>query len=242
MSKEASTSSKIAVVDDDADLRASIEDYLRVMGFEVWGVGSAEAFYRRYLVEPVGVVILDIGLPGEDGYSVAQHLKELPNLAVVIVSGRDQMADRLAGLRAGADRYLVKPIELEELAANLEALCRRFPANPIERPSPEEAGGNWLLDTQDWQLTAPDGNRLKLTPREFTLLKLLFMAPGQTVGRQAIADSLFGSRILTRNDRLDVMMARFRKRAMEAFGQPIPIKTVPQSGYAFTAPAVMDQA
>ncbi len=231
----------IAIVEDDADLLANMEEYLRMVGFDVWGVPSAEAFYRRYLVSPVDVVILDIGLPGEDGLSVARHLKGLPHLAVIIISGRDQSVDRVAGLRAGADRYLVKPINLEELAANIEAICRRHPARMADEPSPSLSGDRWLLDAQAWQLTAPDGKTLKLTAREFTLVKLLFMAQGQTVGRDAIADSIYGSRILTRNERLDVLVARLRKKAVTAFDRPLPIKTIPQTGYLFSAPAVLDQ-
>ena len=149
---------------------------MQASGYPVWGVGSAEAFYKRYLFDPVELLILDIGLPGEDGISVAQHLRELPQLTVIIVSARNAVDDRLAGLRAGADRYLVKPVDFAELVANIETIDRR---SPVAVCNQEE--------------------------------------------------------MLSAQKRLDVMLTRLRKKALLTFGQDLPIKTVPQVGYVFTA-------
>ena len=102
---------RIAIIEDDPDLRDTMVDYLQSEGYPAWGVESAEFFYRRYAVEKIDIVIVDIGLPGEDGLSVTAHLHGLPELAVIIVSARGTLDDRLAGLRAGADRYLVKPVD-----------------------------------------------------------------------------------------------------------------------------------
>lgn len=236
---------RVAVVEDDADLRDNMLEYLQVQGYPAWGVGNAEDFYRRFAVDVVDVVVLDIGLPGEDGISAARHLRELPNLMVIIVSARDALEDRLAGLKAGADRYLVKPVDLAELIANIEAVGRR-PAHPatisatgrIQEEKPKAV--LWRLAKQGWRLTGPDGKVLGLTAREFLLLKCLFEANGETVPRKLIADKIIGTRIFNSDERLDVMLARLRKKCATTLGQPLPVKTAHQVGYAFTAPAVIE--
>lgn len=233
---------RVAVVEDDADLRDNMLEYLQVQGYPVWGVGNAEDFYRRFAVDVVDVVVLDIGLPGEDGISAARHLRELPNLMVIIVSARDALEDRLAGLKAGADRYLVKPVDLAELVANIEAVGRR-PATisamgRIQEEKPKTV--LWRLAKQGWRLTGPDGKVLGLTAREFLLLKCLFEANGETVPRKLIADKIIGARVFNSDERLDVMLARLRKKCAATLGQPLPVKTAHQVGYAFTAPAVIE--
>lgn len=233
-------SARVAVVEDDGDLRDSMLDYLKAQGYPCWGVGSVEEFYRQSAIDAVNVVVLDVGLPGEDGISAARHLHELPNLTIIIVSARDATDDRLAGLRAGADRYLVKPVDLAELVANIEAASRKhalqarsFATNQVRADSP------WCL-RQDWRLVGPDGKSIALTAREFLFLKWLFGAKGETVSRVRIAEEIIGSRIVNSGERLDVMLARLRKKCMTALGQSLPVKTVHQVGYAFTAPAVIE--
>ena len=236
---------RIAVVEDDTDLLDTMLEYLKIQGYPAWGVCNAEDFYRRFAADAVDVVVLDIGLPGEDGISVARHLRELPNLTVIIVSARDALNDRLAGLKAGADRYLVKPVDLAELVANIEAVGRR-PAHPasnsamgkIQEEKPKT--GLWRLAKQDWRLIGPDEKALDLTAREFFLLTCLFEAKGETVSKRLIADKIIGPHIFNSDERLDVMLARLRKKCLTTLGQPLPIKTVHQVGYAFTAPAVIE--
>lgn len=236
---------RIAVVEDDADLLNTMLEYLQIQGYPAWGVRNAEDFYRRFTVDVVDVVVLDIGLPGEDGISAARHLRELPNLTIIIVSARDALDDRLAGLKAGADRYLVKPVDLAELVANIEAVGRR-PAHPAALPAAERIregapqAGLWRLAKQGWRLTGPDGKALGLTAREFLLLKCLFEANGETVPRKVIADKIIGTRIFNSDERLDVMLARLRKKCAATLGQPLPVKTAHQVGYAFTAPVVIE--
>lgn len=236
---------RIAVVEDDADLLDTTLEYLKAQGYPAWGVGSVEEFYRRFAVDIVDVVVLDIGLPGEDGISAARHLHELPNLTVIIASARDAMDDRLAGLKAGADRYLVKPVNLAELVANIEAVGRR-PAYPAASSATGQTreekpkDGIWHLAKQGWRLTGPDGKTLDLTAREFLLLKCLFEANGETVSKKEIADKIIGTRIFNSYERVDVMLARLRKKCMATLGKPLPVKTAHQVGYAFTALAVIE--
>lgn len=236
---------RIAIVEDDLDLLDTMLEYLKIQGYPAWGARNAEDFYRRFAADAVDVVVLDIGLPGEDGISVASHLHDLPNLTIIIVSARDALVDRLAGLKAGANRYLIKPVDLAELVANIEAVGRR----PTSLASTATSGqiqdvnpiaGPWRIAKQDWCLIAPHGKTLDLTGREFLLLKCLFDAKGETVSKKVIADKIIGPRIYNSDERLDVMLARLRKKCRNTFGQPLPIKTMHQVGYAFTAPAVIE--
>lgn len=235
---------RIVVVEDDPIQLLGLLDYLHLVGYPAWGADCSEVLYKGLLVNPVDVIILDIGLPGEDGLTIAQHLRGLPSLAIIILSARATLDDRIAGLAIGADRYLVKPIDLAELVANIEAVTRSqsfiatAPIEPvIEALKPSTT---WHLNSQHWTLTSPRGTMLQLTDREFRVLLILMTDQGQTVKKRDIADLVIGSRILNSNERLDVLLARLRKKAGTLLEDPLPIKTAYQIGYAFTAPAEID--
>lgn len=238
---------RIAIVEDDPDQLNSVVDYLSDSGYPVWGSLSAEAFYRRFLVDPADVVVLDVGLPGDDGLSVAALLKSRPEVAVIMLSARDALSDRLAGLRAGADRYLVKPVNLMELAANINAAANRLDlqhSGADRRPvadmlAPQQS---WLLALRDWVLTSPSGRTVHLTTHEFLFLKRLVHEQGQPVRKRQLIDELFGARAHNGTERLNLMVARLRKKASEALGEPLPVKTLHQIGYAFTSRATVYQA
>jgi DNA-binding response OmpR family regulator len=235
---------RIVVVEDDPVQLLGLIDYLHLLGYPAWGADCSEVLYKGLLINPVDVIILDIGLPGEDGLTIAQHLRELPNIAIIILSARATLDDRIAGLAIGADRYLVKPIDLAELVANIEAVTRSqnfIAAAPIE-PVIEtlKPSTTWHLNSQHWTLTSPLGTMLKLTDREFRVLQILMKAQGQVVEKRGIADLIIGSRILNSHERLDVVLARLRKKAGRLLEEPLPIKTAHQVGYAFTAPAEID--
>jgi len=115
---------KIAVVEDDEDLLDNVVRYLQIHEFDVWGATNAEAFYKQLLKSPVDVVILDINLPSEDGFCVAEYLQDMPEMIVIIISARRSVDDRLKALDLGAERYLVKPVDFNELVANIHAAMR----------------------------------------------------------------------------------------------------------------------
>ena len=230
---------RIAIIEDDFDLQKSMEEYLRASGYQVWAAGSAEIFYRRVLLEPVNLVILDIGLPGEDGLSVAQYLSAMPNIAVIIISGRVALEDRLAGLRTGADRYLTKPVNLDELIANIEVVANRFQAHIAK---PEVAASQpifWRLDTRDWLLYSPGGTGMKLTSKEFIVLRMLIQAQCSVVNKRDIAAGLFEATAINADERIAVLLSRLRNKADSILGQSIPIKTVHQIGYVFSEPSIL---
>ena len=226
----ASSTPRIAVVEDDCDLRELTVEFLQYKGYAAWGFESAEAFYRHLVINPVDVVVLDIGLPGEDGLSVARHLRTLPHIRIIIVSARVSEADRRAGLLAGAERYLIKPIILDELAHSVEAELARA---AVTAPTPEW----WLLDLQSWGLTAPSGASMVLSAREFAFLNCLMAACTKTIGQDTIVASVYPGKVSSRHERMDVLLSRLRKKCLDRLGLVLPVKTVHQVGYVFTAVA-----
>lgn len=237
----------IAIVEDDSDQLHSIEEFLLDSGYSVWGAESAEAFYKGFAVRPVDVVILDLGLPGEDGLSVAAVLRSRPDVGVIILSARDALNDRLAGMRAGADRYLVKPVNLLELAANIDATASRLSPRPALRThetleassaAPEAC---WVLAVKDWALLSPQGKCLKLTTHEFMFLQQLLRAQGQQMSKRDLSVQLFGARAQNSAERINLLLTRLRKKAADAFLEPLPVKTLHQIGYAFTAQSQISQ-
>jgi len=233
---------QIAIVEDDLDLRLSTQEFLTAAGYRVWGGGDAGGVLRQFAAQPAQGVILDVGLPGEDGLSVTRLLQSNPQVAVIILSARDSLPDRLAGLQAGADRYLVKPIDLLELAANIDAVAARAgPKTPALAPDVEPQPQallrlqDWELETRDWRLTAPAGKSLELTSREFRFIHKLVLSQGQTVQKRELIDELYGTRVVKADERLNVFLTRLRRKAQAALAEPLPIKTAHLVGYIFTA-------
>jgi DNA-binding response OmpR family regulator len=231
---------RIAIVEDDPDLRDSLTEYLQAHGFRAWSVASAEAFYKRLTVAPVDAVVLDIGLPGEDGLSICQYLRAHDvRIGIVFLTARNLRNDRLTGLGAGADAYLVKPVDMDELILLLKRLGQRGGIDPA--PSPAAAPeAPWRLTGRDWQLVSPDGRTLKLTAREHRLLGLLIEAKGAVVPKRQLCAELFGPQIRLGDDRLEVMVSRLRKKGRDACGLALPIQTAHAEGYAFGAFARID--
>jgi DNA-binding response OmpR family regulator len=179
---------------------------------------------------------------------VATLLKDKPQVAVIILSARDSLVDRLAGLRSGADRYLIKPVNLMELAANIDAVAKRLALHTAASTrvvphiqSSEPAQGQWNLATKDWVLTAPGGATLHLTTHEFTLLHGLIRAQGKVVPKQALITQILGPRAQNGSERLNLLVTRLRKKASDTLAEPLPLKTAHQLGYAFTAAARLSQ-
>lgn len=223
---------RVAIVEDDPDLLDSILEFLRAQAYPAWGAGSAEAFYKRLAVESADVVVLDIGLPGEDGLSICQYLRTHDQrIGIIFVTARGLRDDRLTGLEAGADAYLVKPVDMDELVLLLKRFGQR---GALADAAPSAA---WRLARHEWQLVAPDGRVLKLTAREHQLLALLVGAAGAIVSKRELSEALFGARVRLGEDRLEVMLSRLRKKGSAACGQPLPIRTAHAEGYAFGASA-----
>src|SRR5438477_1091810 len=161
---------------------------LKREGFAVDWVHDAEAAAQVLRTEPFELLLLDLGLPGSDGLKLLKVLRERGlTVPVLIITARDAVSDRVQGLDAGADDYLVKPFDLDELAARIRALLRRKSGRTV--PAVEHLGV--ILDPASHRVTK-DGREVTLSPKEFALLHLLMERPGNILSRTQIEERLYG--------------------------------------------------
>lgn len=230
----------IAIVEDESSLRADLVEYLGACGHSAVGCEDGPGLERIMADHPVEIVILDVNLPGENGFAIAGRLRERSGIGIIMLTARGLGVDRVVGLEVGADVYLVKPVELRELEAQVRALARRLPGAPAPHPAAEAApcaaAAAWVYDQLAWTLTSPEGVAIKLTGNERIFVSLLVARPGEPVSRADIYSAL-GKRQWDPLDRsVDSMVRRLRAKAEEANGASVPIEAVHGTGYAFTAP------
>jgi len=228
---------RVAVLEDDAELREAILlPGLRDLGFDATGAGTAAELYRHMLRQRFDMVVLDIGLPDEDGVTVARHLRELSAVGIVMLTGNRRRRDHLRALDAGADVYLSKPVDLEVLAATLHGLRRRL-SPAFQALAGEAAAPAWRLDTGGWCLVAPNGTSLTLTAPERQLLTSLIEADGQSVPRETLIAALCGNVYDFDPHRLEMLVYRLRRKAVDAGAGPLPLLTSRGAGYLFVCQA-----
>lgn len=236
---------RIAVVEDEASLRADVVEYLSACGHDVIGCGDGIALNRSLADRGADIVILDINLPGEDGFSIAKRLRDSSDIGIIMLTARNLGVDRVVGLEIGADVYLTKPIELRELEAQVRTLARRLRVSPATgtsgsaQPFAQNFSDGWTYDQVSWDLITPSGEPLKLTATERIFVALLVARPGDPVSRSDIFKAL-GKREWDPSDRsVDSMVRRLRSKGEEALARPLPIEAVHGVGYAFTAPVTV---
>jgi two-component system phosphate regulon response regulator OmpR len=232
---------QILVVDDDPDVRELLTDYLSPHGYRVVTADCADAMREALKTQIPDVVLLDIGLPGEDGLSLARYLREHHDMAVIMVSGAGEPLDRIIGLEVGADDYITKPFDPRELLARIKSVLRRYTRTPPADTPAGSAGdasrriafGRCILDPDCRELIGPDGKSIPVTAAEFDLLQVFAARPNRTLSR----DQLLG---LTQNrdwdpyDRsIDIRIARLRKKIEANPDKPRTLKTVRGVGYLF---------
>lgn len=220
----------VYLVDDDGDFREEMVLGLSRLGLDVQGFHSAAALYRAYAAKPSDIVILDIGLDGEDGLSIAAHLRASQSVGIVMATARSSIDDRVDGLRKGADAYLVKPIDVRELAATVVALNERLSRHRAPSPPPTL---RWALVEGGWVLADGIGHRLRLTTSEQRFLGRLFSERGETVTRHALVEAM-GADVHDFNyAHLDTIASRLRRRAEKA-NMLLPLHAIRGVGFAFT--------
>ena len=179
---------RVLLIEDDAMLGAALRDGLRVQRFTVDWARDGEAGYSAASTEPFDVVLLDLGLPRQDGMDVLRKLRVEGHLVpVIIITARDAVAQRVAGLDAGADDYVLKPFDVTELAARIRAASRR----DVLRRDTVLRCGNVALDTVQREVRLDDAP-VVLSVREYALLEILMRRRGQPLMRQQIEDRLYG--------------------------------------------------
>jgi two-component system, OmpR family, response regulator PhoP len=219
---------RVALVEDDTELRdAILAPALTESGFDVAVFGNAAGLYRSLLHRSFDVVVLDVGLPDEDGFDVARYLRSLSSIGIVMLTGRATSPDRVRGLRHGADAYLTKPLDLDVLKATLHSLSRRLVVEDTHRV----AAGTWRLGDGDWNLLAPDDVCIDLTASERSILRTLFDAKGQPVPREALIGCLTADVYDFDPHRLEMLVHRLRRKVSVGSRHPLPLRAVRGKGY-----------
>lgn len=217
-------------------MRANLLLSLQAKGFSTWGVASAEAFYREHAIRPANIILIDLGLPGEDGLSALSHLRQDNRLGIIVITARGSSEQRVAGFVAGADQYFVKPIDIQELLAAIEALWRRLSAGSGAVPPKtnlQYTSSTWHLDKSNALLIAPDGQKLLLSERELGFLSVLLANPGVVVSKAALHEHLFPDSDEIETHRIDVILSRLRQKVETQFALPLPVRTIFGKGFAF---------
>jgi DNA-binding response OmpR family regulator len=222
----------VCTVEDDDDLREEIIVALELRGFTVRGFSCSRDFYKGQLQAPCDIIILDIGLPGEDGIAVAEFLHETSHAGIIMLTGHNQVEERVRALLGGADTYLVKPVDFDELAANILSLARRVSkTNPGRAENDAETGLGWRLSINTWSLLAPDGTQVALTLAEHKLMAALFSTPGLTVTREALVNALGHRSDYYYSHRLDMLISRLRRKVFDATAETLPLRVVRGVGF-----------
>ena len=228
--EDASSGARVLVVDDDPQLRAAVARALRLDGHEVETVGDGAAALTAVRERGPDAVVLDLMLPVVGGLEVCRRLRgEGDRTPVLVLTARDQVGDRVAGLDAGADDYLVKPFAVEELRARVRALLRR--ARPEEAPEEETAYvcADLRLDPVTREVARGE-RRLDLTRTEFALLEVLMRNCNAVLPREVITDRVWGYEVEPASNSLEVFIGYLRRKT-EAGGEPRLIHTVRGVGY-----------
>lgn len=222
----------VIVIEDDEDLCDTLCRYLSRCGMRVRGAPDAESLWLHLDQAPADVLVLDLNLPGENGFSVAARLQENSRAGLIILTARSFREDRLQGLALGADHYLLKPVDLQELEATIRNLARRV--LPTEATEVNEGAGElWQLHCNTWHLIAPNRRSLLLTAVEYRVLHCLGRSPGTAFTRAQILEALQRPDIDIYRRNLDTTVSRLRKRVEEDCGVAPPIRAARGIGYAF---------
>ncbi|MDH6266728.1 two-component system OmpR family response regulator [Rhizobium sp. SG_E_25_P2] len=221
---------KVIIVEDDIELRESLIDYLTQCGHDLQGAGSAIEFYQTLSREEFDVVILDVNLPHYDGLSVAAHLSESSDAAIIVMTVQGAIADRVRGYKAGADLYMVKPVDCEELAAAVVALSKK--RRKSDR-APEPGGGVWRLHLSEFQLTAPSGRCVDLTRNEVRVMELVSAQAGAIVSRGDLMQFISKGSIDPDSRALDAAISRLRSKVQAECQATLPLQTVQNAGFVF---------
>ncbi len=215
---------KLAIIDDDLEILALLDEYLAKNGFEVEGFADGESFLGRDETE-FGLLILDIGLPGIDGLEICRRLRQKSSIPIIMLTAASDDLDRILGLELGADDYLGKPFNPRELLARIKALLRR-----THTDSEEESSVDKIEINNAGRKASIAGKELELTGAEFDLLCVFHKNIGTVMGRNEIGELLHGRRIDPLDRSIDTNVSRLRQKLSDHFEGEI-IQSVRGKGY-----------
>ena len=222
---------EILIVEDEPSIAEVVELYLRRAGFQVSAVrdgNTALALLEKHIPD---LVVLDVMLPGADGFSILRWIRDRSEAPVIFITARREEIDRIAGLELGADDYVVKPFSPQELVSRVRAVLRRIHREDsrVEKPL---VFGDLGIDPQS-RLVTLAGQEINLTSREFDLLWLMAQNPRQVFTREQLLDRVWGSADYIDSGTVTVHLRRLREKIEKDAGQPLHLVTVWGVGYKF---------
>ena len=233
----------ILVVDDERRIRTMLGRYLSEEGFRVSEASDGVAMREILDRDTVDLVLLDLVMPGEDGLSLARHIRQRSDVPVIMLTGKGDLIDRVVGLEAGADDYIAKPFHLREVLARIRTVMRRAHPQPASSaaqapPSKQPAGDtlvfqDWRFDLLKRELRRPDGDLVPLTAGEFDLLRVFANNPNRVLDRDHLMTLVKGRDWAAFDRAIDTQVVRLRKKIEPDPQNPQLIKTVRGAGYIF---------
>lgn len=223
---------RILLIEDDAQVREGLELALRHLGHDVRSRGDGVSGLEALRAEQPDVVVLDVMLPGADGFEVCRRARGASDVPIVMLTARGDDVDVVAGLEAGADDYLVKPVQPRVLEAKLKAVLRR--AAPHVQQGGPLVFGDLVVDRGSLVVTK-GGRHLDLTPMELRLLLELAGSAGRVLSRQQLLTSVWGQEYLGESRLVDACVQRLRAKIEDVPAEPTLLRTVRGFGYRFGA-------
>lgn len=236
----------VLVVDDEPRIRTMLRRYLVEEGFKVSEAGDGAGMRAVLAREAADLVLLDLVMPGEDGLSLARHIRQCSEIPIIMLTGKGDVIDRVAGLETGADDYISKPFELREVLARIRTVMRRARPRTASAASASvsAAGENackvlvfdgWRLDMLRRELRRLNGEAVLLTAGEFELLRAFAGHPNRVLNRDQLIDLVKGRDWAACDRGIDTQVMRLRKKIEIDPSNPSLIKTVRGAGYVFAA-------
>ena len=222
--------SRILVIDDDDDVRELVRALLTRAGHDVREAVDGRAGLREFFSSPPDLVVLDVTMPGLDGWETLSRIRDLSDVPVLMLTARDAELERVRGLAAGADDYVVKPFGRQELVARVQALLRR--AGPRTEEQATYADGYLAIDFGQRVVTVED-REVQLTPLEFKLLGTFVRHPNQVLSRDQLLQLVWGDAFGVSPDQVKLYVGYLRKKLQPDAPESAPVETVRGFGYRY---------
>ncbi len=222
----------ILIVEDNRELAGLLRDFLKKEGYDVLIAGTGEAAIQLLNSQPVRLVVLDIMLPGMDGFAVCAKIREKQDIPIIIVSAKSAKDDKLNGLLLGADDYIEKPYDIDILRAKIHAVYRRNCMQEEKKENTKLISGNLVIDT-DARIVTVDGEKITLNTKEFDLLFYLVENKGKALKKELIFDKIWGVDSFSEPSTLTVHIKWLRQKIEKDPKHPEKILTVWGVGYRY---------
>ena len=224
------SNTKILLVDDDPNIRQLVNLYLQKEGFEVMMADRGDEALKMFKASPPNLILLDIMLPGMDGWQVCREVRKISNIPIIMLTAKDETFDKVLGLELGADDYVSKPFDMKELVARIKAVTRRFQA--ADAPEKELVFPGLTININQYTVMYM-GKELEMPPKELELLYFLASHPGMVFTREQLLEQVWGYDYFGDSRTVDVHVKRLREKLTEGEKLGWQIKTVWGVGYKF---------